>query len=99
MLLGYSYSLNRHQSFKEQQALKQINVAKILMQEQFANGISAEQVAHDLQLGYSWFRHLFKKYTGFAPNQYILELKISKAKFLLTNTDKIIKEISYECRF
>lgn len=99
LLLSYTYSLDQHQSFEEQQVFKQINAAKILMQEQFANGISAEQIARDLQLGYSWFRHLFKKYTGFAPNQYILELKISKAKSLLTNTDKIIKEISYECGF
>lgn len=99
LLLGYAYSWDQHQNFEELQVVKQINAAKILMQEQFANGISAKQVAHNLQLSYSWFRHLFKQYTGFAPNQYILELKLSKAKSLLTNTNKIIKEISYECGF
>lgn len=99
LLLGYAYSFDKHQSFEELQVVKQINAAKILMQERFANGISAEQVAQELRLGYSWFRHLFKKFSGFAPNQYILELKISKAKSLLTNTDRIIKEIAYECGF
>lgn len=99
LLQSYAYSFDKHQGFEELQVVKQINAAKILMQEQFASGISAEQIAQELQLGYSWFRHLFKKYSGFAPNQYILELKISKAKSLLTNTDRIIKEIAYECGF
>lgn len=39
---------------------------------------------------------MFKEYTGFAPSQYIQEVKISMAKEMLTNTCKPIKEIAFE---
>lgn len=99
LLLGYAYAYDKHPVSEELPVATQINGAEILMREQFANGITAEQVATQMNMGYSWFRHLFKKFSGFAPNQYILKLKISKAKSLLVNTDMIIKEIAYKCGF
>ena len=42
------------------------------------------------------FRKIFKEYTGFAPAQYIQEVRINMAKELLTNTSKSVKEIAFE---
>lgn len=39
------------------------------------------------------------KYTGFAPLQYIQEVKINLAKEMLTHTNKTIKEIALELGF
>ena len=47
-------------------------------------------------MSYSRFRKLFKEYTGFAPSQYIQEVRMNVAKELLTNTSKSIKEIAVE---
>ena len=44
---------------------------------------------------YSWFRKVFKDYTGYAPAKYFLELKLRKAKQLLVGTSRSVKEISF----
>ena len=47
-------------------------------------------------MSYSRFRKIFKEYTGFAPSQYIREVRLNMAKEMLTNTCKSIKEIAFE---
>ena len=47
-------------------------------------------------MSYSRFRKIFKEYTGFAPSQYIQEVRITLAKEMLTNTAMSIKEIAFE---
>lgn len=96
LLLGYACSYDRKLSFEELQVTNQINQAKILIDNKFHTGISPEEIACQVNMSYSWFRHIFKRYTGFAPNQYILELKIRKGKELLTNTMMTVKEITFE---
>ena len=66
--------------------------------ENFAS-ISPEKIAKSLCLSYSSFRKTFKEYTGFSPARYISEIKMSKAKELLTNSSMTIKEIAYSVGF
>ena len=42
---------------------------------------------------------MFKNYTGLAPAQYISQLKIQKAKELLSVTNKTVKEIAFDLGF
>lgn len=98
-LLGYAYAYNRQLSFEDLKVINQINKAKIIMAENFNIGITPEEVAAGVNMSYSWFRRIFKQYTGFAPIQYIQELKINRSKELLTNTDMIVKEIAIEVGF
>jgi AraC-like DNA-binding protein len=44
-------------------------------------------------MSYSWFRKMFKKYTGLST-QYQLQIRIQKAKEFLTSSSMPIKEIS-----
>jgi AraC-like DNA-binding protein len=76
-----------------------INKARLLFRSNINNPYSAEQAAHELNVGYSWFRKLFKNYTGLSPGQYYLQLKIDKAKDLLSNSNVPIKEISIDLNF
>ena len=46
-------------------------------------------------ISYSWFRKVFKDYTGYAPAKYFQELKLRKAKQLLVGTSLSVKEISF----
>jgi AraC-like DNA-binding protein len=94
-LLGYAYSLDKETQFEEKEVVNQINRAKIIINENYRSRISPKEIASELNMSYSWFRSLFKEYTGFAPVQYILELRIQKSKELLTNTMMPIKEIAY----
>lgn len=61
--------------------------------------INIEKVATELCVSYAWFRKAFKTYTGIAPHQYLIQLKIEKAKMLLSNRTKSIKEIAFSLNF
>ena len=69
------------------------------MEENITSNLSCEEIAQNIGMGYSWFRRIFKQYTGFSPALYMQELKIRKAKELLTNTMSTCKEIAYEVGF
>ncbi len=47
----------------------------------------------------SQLRRNLKKRTGLSPNEYILTLRINKAKNELFSTDKSIKDIAFSCGF
>lgn len=98
-LLGLAYSQNKHSSFEELKVLKQINKAKILMYDHFHLGIGPQEVAQEVNMSYSWFRRIFKQYTGFPPSQYLLELKLQRSKELLTNTADTSQEIAFKVGF
>lgn len=71
-----------------------INKAKIFMADRIEKKINLKELASELGVGYSWFRKMFHHYTGMAPAQYFLELKLNKAKDLLVNTSLPVKEIA-----
>lgn len=99
LLLGFAYSENRQTSFRDRHIDSQISQAKILMQENIEQNLPGKVIAQQIGMGYSWFRRVFKEYTGFSPNQYMQELKISKSKELLTNTDLNSQQIAYTVGF
>ena len=69
------------------------------MRENLHTELSPETLAASLNIGYSWFRRMFKQYTGLAPAQYQLQLKIQKAKELLMDPKLSIKEIAFRLNF
>ena len=98
-LLGLAFSRHKHAEFEHTHAADCINQAKIVFSERFRDDIRPEAVARELHVGYSWFRRFFKEYTGFAPSQYVHELRLQHAKSLLTNTTLNAKEIAFDCGF
>jgi len=98
-LLGLAYSLDKNQFLENPEVNNQINKAKIIIIENLFTGIKAEEIAEKINVSYSWFRRIFKEYTGIAPAQYIKELKIQKGKELLTNTSLSAKEIAFKIGF
>jgi AraC-like DNA-binding protein len=73
--------------------------AKFMIQESFEHSIDMEKLAHDLPMGYSSFRKAFKRFTGESPNQYHLNLRLNRAKDLLTSTVLNINEIACQTGF
>lgn len=99
MLLGYAYSYDMNSSFENMEVVNDINKAKIIIAENFHTDITPEDIAERVNMSYSWFRRIFKQYTGLAPVQYIQEIRIHKSKELLTNSPLMIKEIAFEVGF
>lgn len=100
-LLGLIHVISREHHFEDQQSMVEniVNKARILFRANIEQQISPEEVARELGLSYSWFRKTFKTYTGIAPGQYLIQLKIEKAKLLLADPAKSVKEIAYDLKF
>lgn len=97
-LVSMAIYLSRNRSFKKSDISEQISSAKTAVYESIGT-ITPEALAEITCMSYSKFRKIFKEYTGFAPAQYIQEVRISMAKELLTNTSKSIKEIAFDLGF
>lgn len=66
------------------------------MWENINNEISLQEFCRKNNIGNSYFRKAFKMYTGLAPHQFYLDLKMMRAKELIVATDMSIKAITYE---
>jgi AraC-like DNA-binding protein len=99
LLLGHVFYAEKNNAFRDKDIIVQIEKARMLMRDNNHIELTPEKIAEMLNISYSWFRRVFKQYTGFSPVQYQMEIKIQKAKELLTSTTMPVKEISYELNF
>ena len=67
--------------------------------EHLERNVRMEDVAADLRVGYAKFRRTFKTQTGLSPGQYHLQLRIGRAKDLLTGTVLPVKQVALELGF
>ena len=98
-LLGYIISFEKQKGFSGKKIAKAIEEVRFLMRQNISQQINLEELAMKHNFGYSYFRKMFKKFTGVSPGQYHLQLKLMRAKELLISSDKSIKEISNELGF
>tara|TARA_R110002050_G_scaffold286121_1_gene436227 strand:+ start:6497 stop:7402 length:906 start_codon:yes stop_codon:yes gene_type:complete len=78
---------------------KLITKAQFIIQESFERPLNMEQLSSELPMGYSLFRKAFKEITGQSPNQYHINLRLERAKYLLTMTTLNVSEIGLQTGF
>ncbi len=98
-ILGYIYYREQNKSLSNANVVSKIDQARKIMRENRANPPLAEEVAEKLNISYTWFRRMFKKYTGITPAQYQIQQRLLMAKELLSTTDMQINEIAYTMNF
>ncbi len=98
-LLGYVYAVEKQRDFSNKRVERIIQDVRFKIRENIENEIDLKEYVEANNISYSYFRKMFKKYTGVSPGQYQLSLKIMRAREMLLSTDKIIKEISYQLGF
>lgn len=99
-LIGMMYSLERNiELSKNQMQVDLISRARLRIREALESNLTIQQVAEDLGVSYSNFRKLFKEFTGLSPATYQQELRLMRAKELLSTTDLTVKEIAYRLNF
>ena len=95
-LLGYIVSFAKQKGYSGNRIEQIIKQACFTMRANVSSSIDIEQLATNNNVGYAYFRKMFKKYMGISPHKYYNNLKVLKAKELLLTTDKLIKEVSNE---
>lgn len=71
-----------------------INSTVSFIHKNFANEIKVSTLANMACLSPNRYSDVFKKITGLSPKQYLISLRLQKAKELMTNTSLSIKQIS-----
>lgn len=78
---------------KDKRSKKRIEIAKSYINDNFMNNITLNEVAEHVQLNTSYFSNLFKKESGMNFSDYLLNIRLNKAKKLLLDPTIKIYEI------
>lgn len=99
-ILGLMFMTSRNNRLQtDDEMLLLVDKAKAFMQDSVEEDIKMPDVAQYLNVSYTHFRHIFKKYTGLSPAQYFINLRLHRAKEMLRGTTALVKEISYILHF
>jgi len=86
--------LPKRRIFRHTDIEKTIDRAKALMVKRSDAALNMEKVAEELNIGYTWFRRMFREYTGMSPGRYHLQLRLHRARNLLQNTHLTVSQIA-----
>jgi AraC-like DNA-binding protein len=73
--------------------------AERLLADHISEPVNVEAIARRLGIGYSHFRRAFKAHTGFAPWQYVLHLRVSRARRILSSSDATLDAVAHDLGF
>lgn len=73
-----------------------IIAAKQYMHDNIKEDFSISLIADELNISISYFNRIFKQRTGITPLQYMTNIRLKRAKDLLSNTQMTIKDIAAE---
>ncbi len=86
-------------SKKSQSVKNAIIKASKFIEENFSEDITLKDIANHVYLHPNYFLKIFKKYYGVSPNEYLNEIRIERAKYMLMATEKSVSEIALTCGF
>lgn len=98
-LLGKVYVVSNHRNEGSKMTEDIIKRAILTMEENLEKPFDPFAVVNNENISYTWFRTMFKQYTGFSPNQYHIQLRLQKAKGFLSLSHMSVKEVAIETGF
>ncbi len=93
-ILALATSLPLRQAEEGQPMRAVVRQASFLLRERVDEIVSMEALAAEMNVGYTYFRRMFKRYTGFSPKQYHSQQRFERVKRLLQETSMPIGEIA-----
>lgn len=70
-----------------------------LVEDDIKTKASLSEISSELGISYVHFARRFKQYTGLSPNEYLNEVKMKRARQLLSEGRDLIKTIAVECGY
>lgn len=89
-----SQSLRSRDSRKRKKDLERLNTVLYYIEEHFDEHISNAQLAELICLSTDRFEHLFREGIGCSPLQYINEMRLKKAMYLLADNEHSVTEVA-----
>ncbi len=77
----------------------QLRTALDFMLENIDKKISVDDISRSVYMSYFHFSHIFKKQTGTSPYEFLIYLRLNRAKELLITTNDSLETISDKCGF
>jgi AraC-like DNA-binding protein len=98
-LMALFYSAQQGQSLANAQSANAVELAIGRLQNEFDQDLNMSLLARELGVSYRWFRGAFAAQTGLGPHQYLLELRLVRARSLLVETELSVREIAMKVGF
>jgi AraC-like DNA-binding protein len=98
-ILGLVHALCARTGAVQDEDAEVIEKAKFYFRENLESPLDLKELMRQLPMSYSKFRKLFKEVTGEAPHQYHLNLRLDKARELLSTTNLNVTEVAYNLGF
>ena len=76
-----------------------VNEAARYLSDNHAEAVNVEALAERLGVAYSHFRRAFRAHTGFAPWQYVIHLRLTRARRLLASSDAKLDDVAARVGF
>jgi AraC-like DNA-binding protein len=98
-ILGLVHALCARTNMVDDEDAQAIEKARFYFRENLESPLDIKDLLRQLPMSYSKFRKLFKEVTGEAPHQYHLNLRLDKARELLSTTNLNVSEVAYSLGF
>ena len=69
------------------------------LKQELHSGVDLFRLSEESGYSYIQFLRRFKAYTGMNPSDYVISLRLQRAKTLLSDTDIYIRDIAFRCGF
>lgn len=100
-VLGKSEKLNFLNKSTKIEILKRLTLAREFINSNYNKCIDLDDIAHSACLSVNHLLRTFKQAYGISPHQYLIQVRIDRAKYLLKNTsytlNEIVEIIGFEC--
>ena len=98
-ILSVLYEKNLIESVADDRKIDHIKRVLTFMHENSSRRITVEEAASFAGMNPQYFCRYFKKLTGKTMTEYLNQLRVEKAAFLLSSTDYLISDIAMQCGF
>jgi AraC-like DNA-binding protein len=98
-ILSLLYSAQQPGQDGGQNVARAIQAAMHRMGDPTQPAVALPVLARRLGVSYTWFRRTFAHHTGLSPHQYHIQIKMGRARALLSDTTLTVKEVAYRCGF
>lgn len=99
LILALACAAAPRRALESSDAGRVLERAKCLLLEHINEPVNMENLAAQLNVGYSWFRRAFRAHTGLSPAQYHMQLRLNRARELLRDTTLPVAVISQRLGF